>query len=392
MAHSAHGQQRTISHDRDDTQGKWKKEKSQNQEENAIRHLTNEMDKLSKAMNDFKSDLGMIKQHIFNKSTQQPTQNGRHFQNGPLKGRPYPPKSGRGQAQYGGSQKYHQPQMPHAPNETQSAFTAYKSGTGPSFQQRRIFDSAEEDDSQFAAMASMAAQPSRSDYSIVRLHNSVPRKRRSITPDRYNSPAPSSTGISGFSELDMDEEELRHVKFKSMASYHVDKLLDAKANPFAAPYQIKTSASDALRLSKPVITSVDDEQHEESPSPRSDQEQPELPVGTNSPALGTLAPAQDDYQPLSTPISIRRTTRSRAKPTAPSISSLADPIVYPSDDEMPSSTPKMAIPRKFAKSPASRFSPTWDQIIAAKGRTSKFIRKLRRQAKQPAVPDSPDGA
>jgi hypothetical protein len=54
MAHSVHGQQRAMSYDRDDTQHKWKKEKSQNQEDNAIRHLTNEMDKLTKAMNDFK--------------------------------------------------------------------------------------------------------------------------------------------------------------------------------------------------------------------------------------------------------------------------------------------------------------------------------------------------
>ncbi len=110
----------------------------------------------------------------------------------------------------------------------------------------------------------------------------------------------------------MDEEELRQVKFNSMALYHVDQLLDAKANPFAASYQIRTSASDALRLSKPVMTSVDDEQQTESPSPRSEQAQPAAPVGTTSPALGTLAPAQDDYQPLSTPISTRRTTRSRA--------------------------------------------------------------------------------
>jgi hypothetical protein len=36
MAHSMHGQQRTISHDRDNTQSKWRKEKSQTQEENAI--------------------------------------------------------------------------------------------------------------------------------------------------------------------------------------------------------------------------------------------------------------------------------------------------------------------------------------------------------------------
>jgi hypothetical protein len=213
-----------------------------------------------------------------------------------------------------------------------------------------------------------------------------------MTPDRYNSPAPSSTGISGFSELEMDEDELRHVKFNSMASYHVDKLLDAKANPFAASYQIRTSASDALRLSKTVMTSVDDEQHTEFPSPRSEQAQPEVPVDTTSPALGTLAPAQDDYQPLSTPVSTRRTTRSRAKTTASSTFPSTDPIVYPSDDEMPSSTFKMAIPRKLTKSPATRFSPTWDQIIAAKGRTSKFIRKLRRQAKQPDVPDSPDEA
>jgi hypothetical protein len=147
-----------------------------------------------------------------------------------------------------------------------------------------------------------------------------------------------------------------------------------------------------MRLRKSAMTSEDDEQHADSPSPRSEQAQPKVPVGTMSPAIGALAPAQDDYQPLSTPTSTRRTTRSRAKTTASVISSSVDPIVYPSDDEMPSTTFKMTIPRKFAKSPVSRFSPTWDQIIAAKGRTSKFIRKLRRQARQPDMPDSPDEA
>jgi hypothetical protein len=179
--------------------------------------------------------------------------------------------------------------------------------------------------------------------------------------------------------MDMDEE----------ASYHVDKLIAAKANPTAASYRIRTSASDAMRLRHFAMTSADDE-HADSPSPRSAQAQPEVLVDIMSPALGTLAPAQDDYQPLSTPTSTRRTTRSRAKTTASIIPSSVDPIVYPTDDDLPSPTPKRTIPRKAAKSPSSRFSPTWDQIIAAKGRTSKFIRKLRRQTKQTDAPDSSD--
>jgi hypothetical protein len=204
------------------------------------------------------------------------------------------------------------------------------------------------------------------------------------------SPAPSSTGITGFSELDMYDDEPRHAKFNSMASYHVAKLIDAKADPFAESYQIRTSASDAMCLSKSVITSVDDAQYAESPRPSSDQVQPVNLVGTMSPAIGTLAPAQDDYPPLSTLKSARRTTRSRAKTTASPIPPSVDTIIYTSDDEMSPSTSKLARPRKSAKSPVSRFSPTWDQIIAAKGRTSKFIRKIRRQAKQPDVSDSPD--
>ncbi len=187
----------------------------------------------------------------------------------------------------------------------------------------------------------------------------------------------------------MDEDQPYHAKLSHMASYHVDKLIDAKANPLAASYRIRTSASDAMRLRKFAMTPADDE-HADSPSPRSEQAQPEVPFDIMSPAIGTLAPAQDDYQPLSTPTSTRRTTRSRAKTTASVIPSSVDPTVYPSDDDLPSSTPKRTIPRKFAKSPASRFSPTWDQIIAAKGRTSKFIRKLRRQTKQTDAPDSPD--
>jgi hypothetical protein len=235
MAHSVHGQQRTTFRDSDDTQPKWKKEKSQKREDNAILHLTNEMDKTTKAMNDFKSDLGMIKQHIFSKPTHQPTHGGRQFQNQ----RNFPQRPGRGQGPNSGNHGHQQPPPSHATGETQTAYTAYKSGAGPSFQQRRIIDSAEEDDSQqFANLASMAAQPSRTDYSIVRLINSVSRKRRSITPDRYNSPAPSSTGISGFFELDMHEDDSRQLDFNSMAAYHVDHLIDAKTNSLADPYQI----------------------------------------------------------------------------------------------------------------------------------------------------------
>jgi hypothetical protein len=218
------------------------KRKSPNQEENAIWHLTNEMDKITKAMNDFKSDIGMIKQHIFSKPTHQPTQGSRQFQNR----RNFPQRPGRGQGPYGGNHGHQQPPPPHATGETQTAYTAYKPGAGPSFQQRRIIDSAEEDDGQqFADLASMAAKPSRTDYSIARLIKSVSSKRRSITPDRYNSPAPSSTGISGFSELDMNEHDSRQLDFNSMAAYHVEHLIDAKANSFADPYQIRIPDQDS---------------------------------------------------------------------------------------------------------------------------------------------------
>ncbi len=188
----------------------------------------------------------------------------------------------------------------------------------------------------------------------------------------------------------MHEDDSRQLDFNSMAAYHVEHLIAAKTNSIADPYQIRTVASDALRLRQLATTSADDGQHASSPSPCSTQEQLADLVGTMSPALGILAPAQDAYQPSSTPASARRTTRSRAKATASSLPSGEDSTIYPSDDETTPSTFKLAIPRKSAKSPVPGFSPTWDQIIAAKGRTSKFIGKLRRQAKQPDVQDSPD--
>jgi hypothetical protein len=165
MAASAHGHQRTAYRDRsdrDDDQPKWKKEKSQNQEENAIRHLTNEMDKMTKAMNDFKSDLGMIKQHIFNKPVQQPpqpTQGGRQFN----PRRNFPNRQGRWQGNQGGYQGPHQHQQPQSNGNQQFVGTAYRSKFGSSFKSR-LLDSAEEDDSQqIAHMACVTSQPSRSD-------------------------------------------------------------------------------------------------------------------------------------------------------------------------------------------------------------------------------------
>ncbi len=194
----------------------------------------------------------------------------------------------------------------------------------------------------------------------------------------------------------MHDDDPRQLDFNSMAAYHAAHLIDAKANPIADLYQIKTAASDALRLRQLTTTSADEEQHAESPnSRRSTQEQPADLAGTMSPALGTLVPAQDDYQPSSTPaLAARRTTRSRAKPTASYPPSAEDSIIYPSDDEKPPSTGTSTLAKhcRSAKSPVSRFSPTWDQIIAAKGRTSLFIRKLRRQAKQQDAPDSPEEA
>jgi hypothetical protein len=161
----------------------------------------------------------------------------------------------------------------------------------------------------------MTAQPSRTDYSIVRLNNSVSRKRRSLTPDRYNSPAPSSTGISGFSELDMHDDEPRQLDFNSMAAYHATHLIDAKANPITNSYQTRTVASDALRLRQLAPTSADEEQHAEYPSRRRrTQEQPADLVGTMSPALGTFALAQDDYKPSSTRASARRPHAAAPRP------------------------------------------------------------------------------
>jgi hypothetical protein len=141
----------------------------------------------------------------------------------------------------------------------------------------------------------------------------------------------------------------------------------------------------------PASSSADEDHYADHPSRRT-QEQPADLVGTMSPALGTLALAQDDYQLSSTPALVRQTTRSRAKATVSPIPSAEDSIIYPSDDEKPPSTSKMAKLHQPAKSPASRFSPTWDQIIAARGRTSKYLRKISRQAKPPDESGSPDEA
>jgi hypothetical protein len=299
-----------------------------------------------------------------------------------------------GQGPNGGNQGNHQPPQPDTSGEPQTAYTAYKSKAGPSFQRSRIIDSGEDDESQHVAnLACMAAQQSRTDYSIVRLNNSVSRKRHSLTPDRYNSPAPSSTGISGFSELDMHGDESRQLDFNSLAAYHATHLIAAKSNPITDSYQTRAAASDALRLRQLASTLADEDHYADHPSRRSStQEQPADLVGTMSPALGTLALAQDDYQPSSTPASVCRTTRSCAKATASSIPSAEDSTIYPSasNDEKPPSTSKMAKLHKPAKSPASRFSPTWDQIIVAKGRTSKYLRKIRRQVNPPDESESPD--
>jgi hypothetical protein len=64
------------------------KEKSQTQEDNAVRHLTNEIKKFTKKVNDLKSDVGMIKQHVFQKPTLVGSQNFcRHNGQVPFQGR-----------------------------------------------------------------------------------------------------------------------------------------------------------------------------------------------------------------------------------------------------------------------------------------------------------------
>jgi hypothetical protein len=189
----------------------------------------------------------------------------------------------------------------------------------------------------------------------------------------------------------MHGDEPRQLDFNSLVAYHANHLITAKANPFTDSYQTRTAASDALSLHQLASTLAGEDNYADHLSRRHrTQEQPADLVGTMSPALGTLALAQDNYQPSSTPASVSRTTRSSAKAPASSIPSAEDSTIYPSDEEKPPSTSKMAKLHKPAKSPASRFSPTWDQIIAAKGRTSRYLRKIRRQAKPPDESESPD--
>ncbi len=83
MASETTGLQRTEFRDwvdRDEQQqtnqlSTWTKEKSQNQEDNAIQNLTSESEKITKVVNDLKSEIGMIKKHIFPKPTQGGKQN-----------------------------------------------------------------------------------------------------------------------------------------------------------------------------------------------------------------------------------------------------------------------------------------------------------------------------
>jgi hypothetical protein len=90
MANAATGQQRTtfrdsVDHDKQ-LQLKWRKEKSQSQEKNAIRHLTNEFNKVVKAVKDLKSDVGMIEKSMAQQATQSRTQNFNNRNRAPFSG------------------------------------------------------------------------------------------------------------------------------------------------------------------------------------------------------------------------------------------------------------------------------------------------------------------
>jgi hypothetical protein len=189
----------------------------------------------------------------------------------------------------------------------------------------------------------------------------------------------------------MQDDEPRQLDFNSMAAYHAAHLIAAKANPTTGLYEPKTTASDALRLEQ-----LEPGEYTVDPSTRRRRtiEQLDDHTGTMSPVPDTFTSAQDAYRQSTTPASGRRTTRSRAqsKKRASPNPIPTDATIYPSEDEQPASTLKKPKMSKATKSPVTRSSPTWDQIAAAKGRTSKYLRKLRRQtATQQDEPESSDG-
>jgi hypothetical protein len=112
----------------------------------------------------------------------------------------------------------------------------------------------------------------------------------------------------------MHGDEPRQLDFNSLAAYHATHLIDAKANPITESYQTRTAASDALRLCQLAPTLADEEHYVDHPSRRRrTQEQPADLVGTMSPALGTLALAQESRR----------------------LSTFFDPSIGPSDHTQP---------------------------------------------------------
>jgi hypothetical protein len=170
----------------------------------------------------------------------------------------------------------------------------------------------------------------------------------------------------------MQDDAPRQLDFNSMAAYYAAHLIDAKAKPTTGPYQPRTTASDALRLHQ-LVPPLQAEDHpvDHLSRRRRTNEQNAEHTGTMSPAPGTFASAEDDNQQSTTPASGRRNTRSRAqaKKRASPPPTHADETVYPSKDDQPPSTLKKVKMRKTTTEKTR--APTWDQIIAAKGRTSK---------------------
>ena len=95
MAKAATGLQNVMSRDRGDCEEGRKhprckngrQKQSQNHEENMIRHLTNKVDRIFKSINELKSDVGIIKQHVFQKQTQQQVGRSNFRRRNPFQGR-----------------------------------------------------------------------------------------------------------------------------------------------------------------------------------------------------------------------------------------------------------------------------------------------------------------